>query len=177
MLPRGGGAPGSTSAGTGAGASALAATSTESKVSEAGALVLDILLDNLTRRAPSVAHLLLGFDVTRDVEASRLDPFGEFNSLTVILELVEAVPPSFAAVGGESGGSRGGGGGGGEAPEAAARLLFELAAHPRTSPATLELLQCWPPGAPPGQQRLPLLLADALAAPPPVQDPTLNPKP
>ena len=134
-----------------------ASAAAETQVSEAGALVLDILLDNLTRRAPSVAHLLLGFDVTRDVSEARLDPFGEFNCLTVLLDLLESAPPSAAA---EAGGDA-------EAPEAAARLLFELAAHPRTAPAALDLLQSWPPGAAPGQQRLPLLLADALAAPPP----------
>jgi len=40
-------------------------------VAEAGALVLDLLLDNLTRRAPTIAHLLLGFDTTRDIEVGR----------------------------------------------------------------------------------------------------------
>jgi hypothetical protein len=165
----GGGSAGSGNGGSGASSSAAAAAA-EAQVSEAGALVLDLLLDNLTRRAPSIAHLLLGYDVTRDVECAHLDPFCEFNCLTVLLELLEACPPSFAAAGGASGGARGGsGGGGGEAPEAAARLLFELAAHPRTAPAALGLLQQWPPGAPPGQQRLPLLLADALAAAPPQQ--------
>ena len=151
--------------------SGAAAAETEGKVAEAGALVLDVLLDTLARPAPSVAHLLLGFDATRDLESSRLDPFSEFNCASVLLELLEAAPPSFAAVGGESGGARGGAGGGGEAPETAARLVFELVADPRTAPATTALLRAWPPGAPPGQQRLPLLAADALAAPPP-RDPT-----
>ena len=151
--------------------SGAAAAETEGKVAEAGALVLDVLLDTLARPAPSVAHLLLGFDATRDLESSRLDPFSEFNCASVLLELLEAAPPSFAAVGGESDGARGGAGGGGEAPETAARLVFELVADPRTAPATTALLRAWPPGAPPGQQRLPLLAADALAAPPP-RDPT-----
>ena len=151
--------------------SGAAAAETEGKVAEAGALVLDVLLDTLARPAPSVAHLLLGFDVSRDLESSRLDPFSEFNCASVLLELLEASPPSFAAVGGESGGARGGAGGGGEAPETAARLVFELVADARTAPATTALLRAWPPGAPPGQQRLPLLAADALAAPPP-RDPT-----
>ena len=135
--------------------SGAAAAETEGKVAEAGALVLDVLLDTLARPAPSVAHLLLGFDATRDLESSRLDPFSEFNCASVLLELLEAAPPSFAAVGGESGGARGGAGGGGEAPETAARLVFELVADPRTAPATTALLRAWPPGAPPGATATP----------------------
>ena len=125
--------------------SGAAAAETEGKVAEAGALVLDVLLDTLARPAPSVAHLLLGFDATRDLESSRLDPFSEFNCASVLLELLEAAPPSFAAVGGESGGARGGAGGGGEAPETAARLVFELVADPRTAPATTALVARGPP--------------------------------
>ena len=112
--------------------SGAAAAETEGKVAEAGALVLDVLLDTLARPAPSVAHLLLGFDATRDLESSRLDPFSEFNCASVLLELLEAAPPSFAAVGGESGGAR-------AAPAAAAkrprrRRVSSLSSSPTRAP-------------------------------------------
>ena len=62
-------------------------------VSRAGSLVLDVLLENLSAPAPSATHLLLGFDVDGEVENSVLRPFdGEFNCLTVLLEVMEAYP-------------------------------------------------------------------------------------
>ena len=79
-------------------------------VSRAGSLVLDVLLENLSAPAPSATHLLLGFDVDGEVENSVLRPFdGEFNCLTVLLEVMEAYPPGVVA-------AREGGGGALEAP-------------------------------------------------------------
>jgi nuclear pore complex protein Nup205 len=120
----------------------------EDAVAAAGAAVLDVILDALPRRAPNVAHALLGLNAS---------PFGDkFTCLTVLLELLEATPPSLCC---------------GDAdvapPEAAARVLFELVADERTAPMALEAVTNWPPGAPGGQQRLALLAADALAATPP----------
>ena len=118
-----------------------------------------------------MTHLLLGFDVGGEVANSRLDPFGEFNCLTVLLELMESTPPSVAA-GKQSlglGANQERGAGHCEAPETAARLVFELAANERTRGPAIELLQSWPPGAPAPAQRLPLLLSDALAASPPAE--------
>ena len=118
-----------------------------------------------------MTHLLLGFDVGGEVANSRLNPFGEFNCLTVLLELMESTPPSVAA-GKQSlglGANQERGAGHCEAPETAARLVFELAANERTRGPAIELLQNWPPGAPAPAQRLPLLLSDALAASPPAE--------
>ena len=129
----------------------------EDAVAAAGAAVLDVILDALPRRAPNVAHALLGFDPALDPSRAVLAPFGEkFTCLTVLLELLEASPPGLCA-----------GDLGAEPPEAAARVLFELVADERTAPAALEAVTNWPPGAPAAQQRLALLAADALAAPPP----------
>ena len=145
-------------------------------VSRAGSLVLDVLLENLAAPAPAATHLLLGFDVDGEVENSVLRPFdGEFNCLTVLLEVMEAYPPGVVAAreGGGSGALEPPGGfeersaGHCEAPELAARLVFELAANEVTSAPTIGLLQSWPPGAPGAAQRLPTLLADSLATTPP----------
>ena len=143
-------------------------------VAEAGAAALDLLLDALPRRAPNLAHLLLGFDVRGDVERdSRLAPFESFNCFSVLLELLEAAPPSLMARAGPGGGDaetrRGdssglSGGSSADAAEAAARVVFELVSDPTTGPATAAALREWPPGAPWEEQRLPLLVADALGA-------------
>ena len=99
----------------------------EDAVAAAGAAVLDVILDALPRRAPNVAHALLGFDPALDPSRAVLAPFGEkFTCLTVLLELLEASPPGLCA-----------GDLGAEPPEAAARVLFELVADERTAPA------CW----------------------------------
>jgi len=167
-------------------------------VSRAGSLVLDVLLENLSAPAPSATHLLLGFDVDGEVENSVLRPFdGEFNCLTVLLEVMEAYPPGVVAAREGGGGLEAPGGfngfnGGGfngfnaggmgergaghcEAPELAARLVFELAANEVTSASAIGLLQNWPPGAPSAAQRLPTLLADALATCPPTDDAGFEP--
>lgn len=156
-------------------------------VSRAGSLVLDVLLENLSAPAPGVAHLLLGFDVDGETERSVLRPFdGKFNCLTVLLEVMEAYPPGVVA-------ARGGGGSGGgaleppggdshgetgaghcEAPELAARLVFELAANEVTSAPTIGLLQNWRSRSAAGNW-LPTLLADALATVPPTEDAGFEP--
>ena len=159
-------------------------SATRDVVSRAGSLVLDVLLENLSAPAPGVAHLLLGFDVDGETERSVLRPFdGEFNCLTVLLEVMEAYPPGVVAARGGGGGSAGyaleppgdgeTGAGHCEAPELAARLLFELAANEVTSVPTIGLLQNWPPGG--NHQRLPTLLADALATAPPTDDAGFEP--
>ena len=117
----------------------------EDAVAAAGAAVLDVILDALPRRAPNVAHALLGFDPALDPSRAVLAPFGEkFTCLTVLLELLEASPPGLCA-----------GDLGAEPPEAAARVLFELVADERTAPAALEAVTNWP-RAPAAQQRLAL---------------------
>ena len=56
------------------------------------------ILDALPRRAPNVAHALLGFDPALDPSRAVLAPFGEkFTCLTVLLELLEASPPGLCA--------------------------------------------------------------------------------
>jgi len=144
-------------------------TDREAVAAQNGSLVLDVLLDNLPRPAPNLAHLLLGFDVARETERCRLDPFGEFNCLTVLLELLEACAPSYAArdVGDADAEHEAGARKVAEAAEAAARLVYELVANANTRDAAVALLTNWPPGAPRDRQRLPLLLADALRASPP----------
>lgn len=125
---------------------------------ECASLVFKLLHENLDRPGTNLSHLLLGFDLTGASSEMALRPFTEFNCLSVILELLEAAPPSmhasvvlpYAA------------------PELAAELLHRLATCASTAPPTLALLGQWPPHA--TSLALPDLLSDALHAELP-QDP------
>uniref|UniRef100_A0A7I4C4Z9 Uncharacterized protein n=1 Tax=Physcomitrium patens TaxID=3218 RepID=A0A7I4C4Z9_PHYPA len=54
-----------------------------------GLLILQLLHANLSRPAPNLTHLLLGFDVNEPVEKTTLQPNFKFSCLTVILHTVD----------------------------------------------------------------------------------------
>lgn len=113
-------------------------------------LVFELLHENLERAGANMSHLLLGFDITGASSEIEVSPFTEFNCLSVILELLEAAPPSMhASVVLPY-----------QAPELAADLLQRLATCKSTAPPTLALLEQWPPHAP--TLALSDLLSDAL---------------
>ena len=62
-------------------------------------LVFELLHENLERAGANMSHLLLGFDITGASSEIEVSPFTEFNCLSVILELLEAAPPSMHASG------------------------------------------------------------------------------
>ncbi|GJP52035.1 hypothetical protein CLOM_g11148 [Closterium sp. NIES-68] len=111
-------------------------------------LILQLLLTSLRRQPPSLAHMLLGFDVERPLAASVLQPNRRFSALRILLDLVlsagaEDKPES------ESDQP--------DAPspprvslrlarlrEMSARVLYLLAADPATAGPTAVLLQAKP---------------------------------
>jgi len=112
--------------------------------------VFQLLHENLGQDGTNFAHLLLGFDLTGASNEIELAPFTEFNCLSVLLELLEAAPPSMHATAVLPY----------TAPEMAAELLFKLASSSSTSMPTVALMGHWPPHAP--TFALAELLADAL---------------
>jgi len=117
---------------------------------ECASLVFDLLHENLEQRGTNLTHLLLGFDLTGAPNEMALSPFTEFNCLSVLLELLEAAPPSMHASAVMPY----------NAPELAADLLYRLSTCESTAPPTLSLMGQWPPHAP--SLALPDLLSDAL---------------
>ena len=117
---------------------------------ECASLVFDLLHENLERRGTNLTHLLLGFDLTGAPNEMALSPFTEFNCLSVLLELLEAAPPSMHANAVMPY----------NAPELAADLLHRLSTCESTTLPTLSLMGQWPPHAP--SLALPDLLSDAL---------------
>ena len=119
-------------------------------VIDCATLVFQLLHENLGHDGTNFAHLLLGFDLTGASNEIELAPFIEFNCLSVLLELLEAAPPSMHATAVLPY----------KAPEMAAELLLRLASSPSTSMPTVALMGHWPPHAP--SLALADLLADAL---------------
>ncbi|CAE6088933.1 unnamed protein product [Arabidopsis arenosa] len=60
----------------------------ENSCDDLGVLIMQLLVDNINRPAPSITHLLLKFDLDAPVEGTVLQP----NCLKVILEMLEKVP-------------------------------------------------------------------------------------
>jgi len=119
-------------------------------VIDCASLVFELLLNNLDSEGTNFTHLLLGFDLTGASNVIELTPFTDFNCLTVLLELLEAAPPSLhaSAVLPYT------------APEMAAELLLKLATNKSTAPPTLGLMGRWPPHA--TNSALADLLSDSL---------------
>ncbi|XP_059635097.1 nuclear pore complex protein NUP205 [Cornus florida] len=61
----------------------------ENSSEDPGVLILQLLIDNISRPAPNIAHLLLKFDLDSHVERTLLQPKFHYSCLKVILDILE----------------------------------------------------------------------------------------
>lgn len=111
-------------------ASCLEVRSEESQIIEesskdSGVLIMQLLIDNISRPAPNVAHLLLKFDLDSPVERTLLQPKFHFSCLKVILDMLENLskPDAHALL-----------------HEFGLQLLYELCVDPLTCGPMMDLL-------------------------------------
>eukprot|EP00250_Pteridium_aquilinum_P027366 c3475_g1_i1 orf=80-5854(+) len=98
----------------------------ESTKEDSGFLILQLLINNLSRPAPNITHLLLKFDVDGPVERTVLQPKRHYSCLRVLLNVLEKLSrPDINAALHESG----------------FQLFYELCVDSLTSMAVIELLQ------------------------------------
>uniref|UniRef100_A0A6M2E965 Nuclear pore complex protein NUP205 n=1 Tax=Populus davidiana TaxID=266767 RepID=A0A6M2E965_9ROSI len=97
----------------------------ENKVDDPGVLIMQLLIDNISRPAPNVTHLLLKFDIDHAVEQTVLQPKFHYSCLKVILEILERLlkPEKNAML-----------------HEFGFQLLYELSVDPLTCGPTMDLL-------------------------------------
>ncbi|KAK5817530.1 hypothetical protein PVK06_022454 [Gossypium arboreum] len=90
-----------------------------------GILIMQLLIDNVSRPAPNITHLLLKFDLDTSIEQTLLQPKFHFSCLKVILEILENLskPDVNASI-----------------HEFGFQLLYELCLDPLTCGPTLDLL-------------------------------------
>lgn len=97
----------------------------ENSADDPGVLILQLLIDNISRPAPNITHLLLKFDLDTPVERTVLQPKFHFSCLKVILEMLDNLSkPDVNAL----------------LHEFSFQLLYELCLDPLTSGPTLDLL-------------------------------------
>lgn len=97
----------------------------ENKVDDPGVLIMQLLIDNISRSAPNVTHLLLKFDIDHAVERTVLQPKFHYSCLKVILEILDRLlkPEKNAML-----------------HEFGFQLLYELSVDPLTCGPTMDLL-------------------------------------
>lgn len=97
----------------------------ENKVDDPGVLIMQLLIDNISRPAPNVTHLLLKFDIDHAVEQTVLQPKFHYSCLKVILEILDILlkPEKNAML-----------------HEFGFQLLYELSVDPLTCGPTMDLL-------------------------------------
>lgn len=97
----------------------------ENKVDDPGVLIMQLLIDNISRPAPNVTHLLLKFDIDHAVERTVLQPKFHYSCLKVILEILDRLlkPEKNAML-----------------HEFGFQLLYELSVDPLTCGPTMDLL-------------------------------------
>ncbi|CAI5507074.1 unnamed protein product [Closterium sp. Naga37s-1] len=116
----------------------------ESEETDCATLILQLLLASLRRQRPTLAHMLLGFDVDRPLAASLLQPNRRFSALRILLDLVLSTGADADSDQSDA-----------TAPprvslrlarlrEMSVRVLYHLAADPATSAPTAVLLQAKP---------------------------------
>ncbi|XP_004515149.1 nuclear pore complex protein NUP205 isoform X2 [Cicer arietinum] len=111
-------------------AACLEARSEESQIVEnnnddPGILIMQLLIDNISRPAPNITHLLLKFDLDTPVERTVLQPKFYYSCMKVILDILEKLlKPDVNALLHEFG----------------FQLLYELCTDPLTSVPTMDLL-------------------------------------
>ncbi|TYH61327.1 hypothetical protein ES332_D07G044200v1 [Gossypium tomentosum] len=97
----------------------------ENSRDDPGILIMQLLIDNVSRPAPNITHLLLKFDLDTSIERTLLQPKFHFSCLKVILEILENLSkPDVNAWLHEFG----------------FQLLYELCLDPLTCGPTLDLL-------------------------------------
>ncbi|KAG8376000.1 hypothetical protein BUALT_Bualt09G0017500 [Buddleja alternifolia] len=90
-----------------------------------GVLIMQLLIDNISRPAPNITHLFLKFDVDGPVERTLLQPKFHYSCLKVILDILDKLlKPDVNALLHEFG----------------FQLLYELCVDPLTSAPTVDLL-------------------------------------
>ncbi|CAA2964556.1 nuclear pore complex NUP205 [Olea europaea subsp. europaea] len=98
----------------------------EESSEDPGVLIMQLLIDNISRPAPNITHLLLRFDVDSPVERTVLQPKFHYSCLKVILDVVDKLSkPEVNALLHEFGFQQ---------------LLYELCVDPLTSSPTMDLL-------------------------------------
>ncbi|CAI5536580.1 unnamed protein product, partial [Closterium sp. Naga37s-1] len=117
-----------------------------SEQTDCATLILQLLLASLRRQPPTLAHMLLGFDVDRPLAASVLQPNRRFSALRILLDLVLSTGADGDTDADQSDAAT--------APrvslrlarlrEMSVRVLYHLAADPATSAPTAVLLQAKP---------------------------------
>ncbi|XP_028801287.1 nuclear pore complex protein NUP205-like [Neltuma alba] len=90
-----------------------------------GILIMQLLIDNISRPAPNITHLLLKFDLDAPVERTVLQPKFHYSCMKVILDMLEKLlkPDANALL-----------------HEFSLQLLYELCVDPLTSVPTMDLL-------------------------------------
>ncbi|XP_020537054.1 nuclear pore complex protein NUP205 isoform X2 [Jatropha curcas] len=97
----------------------------ENSANDPGVLIMQLLIDNLSRPAPNITHLLLKFDLDTPIERTVLQPKFHYSCLKVILEILEKLlKPDINALLHEFG----------------FQLLYELCLDPLTCGPTMDLL-------------------------------------
>ncbi|KAJ6407528.1 hypothetical protein OIU84_010921 [Salix udensis] len=96
----------------------------ENKVDDPGVLIMQLLIDNISRPAPNVTHLLLKFDIDA-VERTVLQPKFHYSCLKVVLEILDRLmkPENNAML-----------------HEFGFQLLYELSVDPLTCGPIMDLL-------------------------------------
>ncbi|KAK9269394.1 hypothetical protein L1049_001167 [Liquidambar formosana] len=97
----------------------------ENSSDDLGVLIMQLLIDNISRPAPNITHLLLKFDIDTPVERTLLQPKFNYSCLKVILDILEKLSkPDVNALLHEFG----------------FQLLYELCLDPLTCGPTMDLL-------------------------------------
>ncbi|KAG9451145.1 hypothetical protein H6P81_011110 [Aristolochia fimbriata] len=92
---------------------------------DAGILILQLLIENISRPAPNITHLLLKFDMDAPVERTVLQPKYHYSCFKIILDVLEKLAkPDINSLLHEFG----------------FQLLYELCLDPMTSGPTMDLL-------------------------------------
>ncbi|KAM1173424.1 hypothetical protein ACFX13_026753 [Malus domestica] len=97
----------------------------ENTSEDPGVLILQLLVDNISRPAPNITHLLLKFDLDRPIERTVLQPKFHYSCLKVILEILEKLSKPDVNV---------------FLHEFGFKLLYELCLDPLTGGPTVDLL-------------------------------------
>ncbi|KAG4390081.1 hypothetical protein GLYMA_06G222100v4 [Glycine max] len=97
----------------------------ENNNDDPGILIMQLLIDNISRPAPNITHLLLKFDLDTPIERTVLQPKFYYSCMKVILDILEKLlKPGVNALLHEFG----------------FQLLYELCVDPLTSGPTMDLL-------------------------------------
>ncbi|KAK1417250.1 hypothetical protein QVD17_26375 [Tagetes erecta] len=97
----------------------------ENSSDDLGVLIMQLLIENISRPAPNITHFLLRFDLDSPVERTVLQPKFNYSCLKVILDILETLPkPDVNYLIHEFG----------------FQLLYELCSDPLTSGPTIDLL-------------------------------------